>query len=201
MNDLKQLPSPETDMDFPLMKALKERRTRRKWSQETFSDQEMSNLLWAACGITAEETKRSKSKRTAPSACNTQEITVYAALAEGVFLYEEKSHRLIRQCSEDLRGEIGTQKMMKTAPLGLVYVSDFSRFKRFIFGKDEERKWYTSTADTGFISQNVYLYAAAAGWNTALLGLVDRDRLHTLMGLGENQRIVYTQVIGKQISE
>jgi hypothetical protein len=48
-----------------------------------------------------------------------------------------------------------------------------------------------------FISQNVYLYAAAANYNTALLSLVDREKLHKIMGLKEYEKIVYTQAIGK----
>jgi nitroreductase len=91
---------------------------------------------------------------------------------------------------------MGTQKMMKSAPLGLVYVSDFSRFKTFIFSNDERRR-LTSAVDTGFISQNVYLYAAALNYNTAILSLVNRDKLHEIMGLKEHEHIVYTQVIGK----
>ncbi len=62
------LPGPQKDLDFPLMRALEKRRTTRKWKDESLSDQELSNLLWAACGMTKEETRRSKSKRTAPSA-------------------------------------------------------------------------------------------------------------------------------------
>ncbi len=199
MRAIYQLPPPQRELDFPLMSALAKRRTRRKWVQAEFTDQEISNLLWAACGITRKETKRSKSRRTAPSACNTQEIKVYIALSKGLFLYDEEKHRLEEILPLDIRGNLGTQKMMKTAPLGLIYVSDFSKFKRFVFGNDEEKKWFTSTADTGFISQNVYLYAAAEDWNTALLSLVDRDKLHGIMKLGDYEKVVFTQVVGKSL--
>ena len=197
MNIQNQLPPPQYDLDFPLMKALAKRRTKRKWIQSDFTNQELSNLLWAACGITHKESKKARSRRTAPSACNTQEIKVYIALSKGLFLYDEKDHQLIEVLSEDIREYIGTQKMMKSAPLGLIYVSDYSKFKKFIFGNDNNKKWFTSTADTAFISQNVYLFAAAANWNTALLSLVDREKLHKIMGLNENEKIVYTQAIGK----
>ena len=120
-----QLPPPQNNLDFPLMKALELRRTKRKWRPSDFTHQELSNLLWAACGITQEETKKSKSRRTAPSACNTQEIKVYIALSHGFFIYEENNHQLIEVSSSDIRMNLGTQKMMKSAPLGLIYVSDF----------------------------------------------------------------------------
>jgi len=196
MTDIIKLPQPQKELDFPLMKALAMRRTKRKWKDLSLSDQEISNLLWAACGITHQESKKSKSRRTVPSACNSQEIKIYIALYNGLFLYDEKNHQLVKVLSEDIRKDIGTQKMMRSAPVGLIYVSDYSKLKTFIF-KDDNRKWFTSTADTGFISQNVYLYCAAANLSTAILGLVNRDKLHKIMGLNENEKIVYTQVVGK----
>ena len=200
MTNIIKLPQPQKDLEFPLMKALEMRRTKRKWKDSNLSDQEISNLLWAACGITHEETKKSKSRRTAPSACNSQEIKIYIAINSGLFLYDEKNHQLIKVLSEDIRKDIGTQKMMRSAPVGLIYVSDYSKLKTFIF-KDDNRKWFTSTTDAGFISQNVYLYSAAANLNTAILSLVDRDKLHRIMGLKEFEKVIYTQAIGKPADE
>lgn len=196
MTNIIKLPQPQKDLEFPLMKALEMRRTKRKWKDSNLSDQEISNLLWAACGITHEETKKSKSRRTAPSACNSQEIKIYIALYNGLFLYNETNHQLIKVLSEDIRKDIGTQKMMRSAPVGLIYVSDYSKLKTIIF-KDDNRKWFTSTADAGFISQNVYLYSAAANLNTVILSLVDRDKLHRIIGLKDFEKVIYTQAIGK----
>ncbi|MGD9131850.1 MAG: nitroreductase family protein [Candidatus Bathyarchaeota archaeon] len=198
-NTLK-LPTPEKDLDFPLMKALGKRRSIRKWKNEPLSDQELSNLLWAACGVTKEETKRSKSKRTSPSACNSQEIRIYVAMKKGLFLYDEKDHQLIQILSKDIRENIGTQKMMRSAPVGLVYVSDYSKMTNFLF-RDDDLKWFFSGTDTGFISQNVYLYCAAAKLSTVVLGLVNRDKLHDIMCLKECEKVVCTQVVGKSFDE
>ena len=200
MTDFIKLPEPEKDLDFPLMKAIENRRTKRKWKDSDLSEQDISNLLWVACGITHKETKKSKSRRTAPSACNSQEIRVYIALPYGVFRYDEKEHQLTKVLGKDIRENIGKQKMMRSAPIGLIYVSDYSRLKTFQFRK-EENKWYTSTADTGFISQNVYLYCAAKNLSTAILGLVDREKLHDLIGLNDYEKIVYTQVVGKSLDD
>jgi len=63
-----KLPKPQKDLDFPLMKALELCRTKRKWQESNLSDQEISNLLWAACGVTLPETKGGKSRWSAPSA-------------------------------------------------------------------------------------------------------------------------------------
>lgn len=195
MNHSIKLPEPQKDLDFPLMKALATRRSKRKWNDVPLSEQELSNLLWAACGIAKEKYGRVKSKRTAPSACNAQEIRVYVLLEKGVFLYDEESHALIEVLAKDIRAHTGTQKMMKAAPMGFVYVADLSRMKS-PFLKSEEAKRFSAWVDTGFISQNVYLYCAAANLGTVVLSLVNRDKLHDLMQLEEHEKIVLTQVVG-----
>ena len=90
--------------------------------------------------------------------------------------------------------------MMHPAPVGLIYVSDFSRLKKYL-AKDEQRKWIVSGTDAAFISQNVYLYCTAARLSTVVLGLVDREHLHKLMCLQEYENVVYTQVVGRAIEE
>ncbi|NJK93870.1 MAG: SagB/ThcOx family dehydrogenase [Bacteroidales bacterium] len=190
-----KLPPPQKDLKFPLMQALEKRRTRRKWKEKELSLQEISNLLWAACGVTAPATPKSKSKRTAPSARNSQTIKVYLTLPNALFLYDEMNHALIPLLAEDIRMYIGNQKMMKSAPAGLVYVADFSKLKSYT-GVDDNRKWFVAGTETGFISQNVYLYCASANLSTAIIGLVNRDQLHKIMKLQDYQKIMYTQAVG-----
>src|SRR6056297_1451502 len=195
-----KLPPPQKDLDFPLMKALEARRSKRKWKSNPLSEQQLSNLLWAACGITLPATPRSKSRRTAPSATNSQEIKVYLALEHGLYLYEETHHQLLQIHSRDIRTSIGTQKMMHSAPVGLIYVSDFSKLKKYL-AKDEQRKWFVSGTDAAYISQNVYLYCTAAGLSTVVLGLVHREHLHEQMELEAHEKVMYTQVVGGAIEE
>jgi hypothetical protein len=57
-------------------------------------------------------------------------------------------------------------------------------------------KWFVSDTDAGFISQNIYLYCAAANVSTAVLGLVDREELGGILGLSPHEKVVYTQVVG-----
>lgn len=192
------LPEPEITLEFPLMKAIQMRRSKRKWSSESLSLQEISNILWVACGITKPETKWSKSRRTAPSAMNSQAISVYISMKEGVFRYDEKSHSMFQILSDDLRKYIGTQKMMHSAPVGLIYVSDYSKMKGYL-SKNEHRKLFVSGTEVGHMSQNVYLYCTATQLNTVELGLVDRETLLNKIQLTENHHIIYTQVIGRAL--
>lgn len=195
MTDYLPLPQPNLTLTFPLIKAIEQRRTIRKWSDQPIDDQDLANILWAACGITKEPKGKSKNKRTVPSACNSQEIKVYAVMKKGTFLYDENAHALLPVCSTDIRKDIGSQKMMQSAPLGLIYVADLSYMKSPIL-KKEEAKRFSAWVDTGFVSQNVYLYCAAANLATAVLALVKRDVLSRNLGLNDQQKIVLTQVIG-----
>ena len=191
-----KLPEPQKNLGFPLMKALEQRRSVRKWEKTPLSEQEISNLLWAACGITKNKYGKVKSKRTAPSACNSQEIRVYVLLEKGAFLYDEENHELTEILPRDIREHIGTQKMMKSAPVGLVFVADLSRMTSpFVRNKEAQR--FSAWVDTGYISQNVYLYCAAANLGTVALSLVDREKLQKLMKLKEHEKIVLTQAVGR----
>ena len=96
------LPRPERD-DGKLMIALQERRTIRNISPKELPLQMLSNLLWAAFGINRESAAFGKSGRTAPSASNSQEIDLYIAMPEGVYLYEAVSHCLKPILAGDFR--------------------------------------------------------------------------------------------------
>ncbi len=195
MKEIVKLPTPQTELTYPLMQALAQRRSIRRWDEKPISLQDVSNLLWAACGITKAAKGKAKSKRTAPSACNAQEIRVYVLLPEGVYKYDENAHMLVQVHGEDKRGHLGTQKMMKIAPMGLVYVADLSRMTGPYLRSDEAKR-LSAWVDTGFVSQNVYLYCTAAGIGSVALLLINRDELGKALRLQEHEKIVMTQAVG-----
>lgn len=189
-DDLKPmpLPKPQTEGGKPLMQALKERATAREFSPRKLPDQVLSNLLWAANGVNRSDS----GKRTAPTAVNWQEIDVYVALADGLYLYDAKGHALQPVVAEDLRALTGTQPFVKNAPVNLVYVSDRARMGR---ASDADKDFYSAT-DTGFVSQNVYLFCASEGLATVVRGLVDRPALAKAMKLRPEQRVILAQTVG-----
>lgn len=183
-----KLPPPQKETGKPLMQALSLRQSTRTFSPQALSMQEMSNLLWAAFGINRTES----GKRTAPSAMNWQEIDIYAVTAEGVFLYYAKDHSLLKVSGEDLRALTGKQDYVKDAPLNLVYVADMSKIGDT---KGDDRLIYTS-ADCGFIAQNVYLYCASEDLAVVIRGMVDRDALSKELNLKPEQKIILSQTVG-----
>jgi len=183
-----KLPAPQMDKGKSLMQTLKNRQSQRNFAPDKLSLQELGNLLWAACGINRPE----NGKRTAPSARNWQEIDVYVAQADGLYLYNAKEHILAPTLNEDIRAFAGKQNFIHTAPVVLIYVSDHEKMTG---ANDEARAFYSAT-DTGFISQNVYLYCASEGLATVVVGMVDKPQLAQKMKLRPAQHVILAQPVG-----
>ncbi len=182
-----ELTEPDMSGGKPFMEALKARKTTREFRRDQLSDRRLSNLLWAAFGVNREAT----GGRTAPSAMGAQEIDLYVARADGFYLYDAKSHRLKRLLTDDLRPLTGGQAFAKEAPVTIVFVADLTRLTR---ANTEQREFYAAV-DTGFISQNVYLFCASEGLATVVHDL-NRKPLAEAMQLRPDQRIILAQAVG-----
>ena len=115
-----ELLPPQFQGGMPLMQALKERKTMRDFSSRALEPQMLSDLLWAAAGINRPETGH----RTAPTARNRQEIDVYVAKADGLFLYNAADHALESVLGRDIRSLTGLQDFVKDAPVNLIFIAD-----------------------------------------------------------------------------
>lgn len=187
--DLKliKLPPPQTSGGRPLMQVLNERKSTREFGAGTLSPQTLSNLLWAAFGI-----NRPDGRRTAPSAMNWQEVDIYVATPEGIYLYDAKANTLNPAVSGDHRVATGTQSFVKDAAVNLVYVADFSRIAA---QANPDAEMYAA-ADVGFIAQNVYLYCASEGLATVVRASIDKPALAKTLSLRPNQKIILAQSVG-----
>ena len=183
-----QLLPPQMDGGRPLMQVLKDRVSSRNFSPEKLPIQVLSNMLWAAFGVNRPES----GGRTAPSASNSQEMDIYVAMADGLFLYDAKAHLLKPVLADDVRGLTGRQAFVKEAPVTLIYVSDLSKMTR---AAPADRDFYAA-AHTGFISQNVYLFCASEGLATVVRASIDRPALTKAMGLRPDQKITLAQTVG-----
>ncbi|HTU02875.1 MAG TPA: nitroreductase family protein [Candidatus Sulfotelmatobacter sp.] len=182
-----QLPPAQPEGGKRLMVALKERKSSRSFSDRKLPPQVLANLLWAAAGVNRPDS----GGRTAPTASNSQDMDIYVAMAEGLFLYDAKGQTLVPILTEDIRAITGRQPYVKDAPVNLIYVSDFARMK----AAPEDRVFY-SGAHTGFIAQNVYLYCASEGLACVVRANVERPPLAQKIGLRPDQHITLTHSIG-----
>jgi len=123
---------------------------------------------------------------------NWQEIDLYVSMAGGLYLYDAKTNRLKPILNEDIRPLTGKQPFVKTAPVNLIMVADFSRMGK---SASEEKDAYAH-ADAAFIGQNVYLFCASEGLSTVFRASIDKPALAKAMKLREDQKILFSQTVG-----
>jgi nitroreductase len=182
------LPPPRGEGGQPLTKALQLRRSTREYSDRPLPAQVLSDLLWAAFGIN----RPASGDRTAPYWRHIMVVDIYAATADGVWLYEPKAHTLVPHLKKDIRAATGLQDFVATAPLNLIYVAHGERMTDI---SAEERRLYASV-DTAFIGQNVYLFCASEGLATVFRGAVDTATLGRTMQLPAQQFVTFAQSVG-----
>ncbi|MFH1753942.1 MAG: nitroreductase family protein [Candidatus Omnitrophota bacterium] len=182
-----KLMAPQLDRGKLLMEALKDRKSERAFSERELPLDLLSNLLWAASGVN----RPGSDKMTAPTAMNFKEIDIYVAMKRGLYLYIPLQNTLEPVIAEDIRAAVGIQDFTQKVPVDLIYVSDLSKMS-----VNEKEKIFYSATDTGFISQNVYLFCASEGLSTVVLGWVDKPALAKRMKLKNNQMIILAQPVG-----
>ena len=188
------LPAPAR-AEMALGQALEKRATSRDFSSEPLSDQELSDLLWAANGYN----RPAEKKRTAPTAINRQEIDIYVCRADGAWLWDPAANSLHRVCTNDLRGltgrmNAGADNFALAAPVALVYVIDFARQR--MQERPQDAFKYASV-DCGFVGQNVYLHCAAAGMGTVFLGSLKPAEIAAALALPQTSAPLFAQTVGK----
>ena len=179
---------PRSEGGKPLIDALRLRRSVREYSPRPVAPQVLSDLLWAAFGIN----RPAGGDRTAPYWRHIMVIDIYAAMADGVWLYEPKDHKLLPHLRADIRAETGMQDFVAKAPLNLIYVAHGERMGDV---SAEDRRLYASV-DTSFIGQNVYLFCASEGLATVFRASVDYAKLTRTVELGTGQFITFAQTVG-----
>ena len=187
----------------PLLETLSLRQTNRNIGPREIPLQVLSNLLWAAFGVNREKASFGKTGRTAPSASNSQEIDLYVALKDGLYLYEAVLHQLTPIAAGDftmMSGQGGASKLTQRTPVNIFYVVDLERYDLGpdqpdpSIGDPEVQNSYYYT-DTGFIAQNINLFAASEGLATWFHNC-DKDSIRVEFNLRPTQRILFAQTVG-----
>lgn len=176
-----QLPEPTLNEEASLKEALENRRSEREYLNSKPMDlQELSNLLWAGWGYNRED------KRTAPSALNKQEITLYVCMKTGAYQYDAANNTLIKVTDKNLMKLSGKQPFVERASINIIYVCNTTDYSSPIM----------SAVCCGAISQNIALYCATAGLGNVVRGSFDAAPLKNLLGLDIADKIVLAQSVG-----
>jgi nitroreductase len=198
-----ELPKPAINITAPVLKALQQRKTTREISDKKLPLQMLSNLLWAAYGVNRKNGPFGAPGRTAASASNSQEIDLYVALQDGIYLYDALQHKLIPEVTGDFRAlAIGAGQMNfgANAPVRLIYVADVHRLTHTsgfqepgLQDPDVQKSYYF--VDTGLIAGNIYLFAASHGL-ASWFHNCNKSGLAAKLILRPDQRVLFGQTVG-----
>jgi SagB-type dehydrogenase family enzyme len=181
------LPKPSSDGKVSLEKAIKERRTIRDFRERTLSLNHLSQLLWAAQGITDPTTGR----RTAPSGGALYPLDLYILIGEngvekmeaGIYHYLPKEHSISLISKGDCRREISSaslsQMWMAKAPVIFIITAEYKR----ITGKYGERGVRYALIEVGHVGQNLFLEAEALGLGAGIVGAFNDLEISKVAGL------------------
>lgn len=176
------LPAPQTTGGKPLMQVMSERKSSREYQEnQSVSKQDLSNMLWAAWGVTHD------GKRTVATAMNRQELSLYVITPTEVSRYNPEANTLTVVNTGDFRKYATLQDFAAIAPINIVMVVDTQKQSK------PEFQGYTA----GAASQNIYLYCAQAGLKTVVRAGYDKDNLPGILKLRDNERIIWVQTVGK----
>jgi SagB-type dehydrogenase family enzyme len=187
-----QLPPPEQRGSMSLEEALACRRSVREFKSEALTERELSQLLWAAQGITHAE-----GLRTTPSAGTLYPLELYVALADAFYRYEPRPHQLIRLTDRDLRAAVRRaaldQVAITQAPAVFVIAAVYERTSRR-YGSERAPRY--AQMEVGHAAQNLLLEAVALGLGGVPIGAFEDEALHMALGLPAAQRPLYLIPVG-----
>jgi len=196
-----KLPPPRLKSELSVEEAISKRRSRREYLNEPLKLEEISNLLWAAQGIT----DLANNFRAAPSAGATYPLEVYVAvkkdgvveLSEGVYHYNPFEHVLEKHLDKDLSDELCSaavsQRWVREAPVNIIVTAFYERTKE----RYGDRGTRYVHMEAGHVGENIYLQAESLGLGTVVVGAFHDDWVQRLLELPENQKPLYIIPVGR----
>ncbi len=197
-----KLPAPSTSGRMPLEEAISRRRSVRKFGAQAISLAQLSQLLWAAQGITS-----AGGQRAVPSAGATYPLELFIIVGEqtvkdlkaGVYQYQINTHSLKLHLQGDVRERLAgaalDQRFIANCPLNIVVCAIFSRTSHR-YGNRGNRYVYM---EVGHIGQNVSLQAVALGLVTVMVGAFNDEFISEILKLEKQIEPLYIIPTGKPI--
>lgn len=182
-----KLPPPEIKGMITVEQAIAQRRTVRRFAQQRLEPEQLSQILWAANGITDPR----RFLRAAPSAGALYPMDLYVVaghdgvrnLEAGVYHHQPKDHTMSAVVTGDRREAVAraslSQMWMARAPVSIVITAEYSR----VTGKYGNRGVRYALIEAGHVGQNIYLQAEAMALRVGIVGAFDDSRLIEVMNL------------------
>jgi SagB-type dehydrogenase family enzyme len=194
-----KLPEPRYISNVSIEEALFKRRSVRDYTREPLTLIEVSQLLWAAQGITSDGTYR-----TAPSAGALYPLEVYMivgnveGLAAGAYRYKQNSHELVMVLEGDMRSRLADaaleQTPVRNGAIDIVLTSVYDRITR----KYGDRGVRYALIEVGHVGQNICLQATAMELGSVCIGAFYDEQVRDLLKLPKEEAPLYIIPIGKE---
>jgi SagB-type dehydrogenase family enzyme len=176
---------------MPLNEVLAKRRSHREFAATELTDEQVSQLCWAAQGISA-----AGGYRTAPSAGALYPITIIVGDRHGIREYLPQSHSLKTRGKTDVRKKLQAaalnQECVATAPACFIIAYDVGRTAAK-YGKRAEQY---CLIETGHVAQNLLLTATSLGLAAVPIGAFHAERATEILGLPRRLKAVYLIPVG-----
>ena len=193
-----KLPPPRRDSNTSVESALRRRRSVREFENQPLALVEISQLLWAAQGLSGPERKR-----TAPSAGALYPLELllvagkHEELPVGVYRFQPDGHELLLIAQGDHRARLARaaldQDWLAEAPVTLVLAAIYERTARK-YGQRAERYVHM---EAGHAAQNVHLQAVALGLATVVVGAFEDAEVKQVLSLGSNEQPLCLMPVGR----
>jgi nitroreductase len=179
----------DTPAELSVTEALRARRSTRAFSDRSIDPALVAELLWAAFGVNRPDT----GLHTAPSWHGSADVIVHVATASGVLRYDPATNATESLLTEDIRTRLSAEPFVATAPACLIFVSDL---RKLAATDQDEQKRLWALVDSAMVSENVYLFAAARGLGTCLIGGLDRAAITEALQLDTESYPTFVQPVG-----
>jgi len=197
-NETISLPAPRVDGDFSVERALRERRSVREFSRAALTTAEVSQLLWAAQGVT-----RRDGLRTAPSAGALYPLELHLVvgaaqgLEPGIYKYVPDGHKLVRKVSGEQRRGLAAAALGQECVADAAVVLAFAAVERRTTRKYGSRGARYILIEVGHAAQNVLLQASALGLGAVAVGAFDDAKVAALLNLPPEEAPLYLIPLGR----
>lgn len=198
------LPEPRLKSEVSVEEAIHRRRSIREYAEKPLNIKELSNILWAAQGITDPLNKF----RSSPSAGATYPLEIYVAvkkdgvegLLEGVYRYNPDDHTVERLFEVDLSNDLCSaavaQRCVRDAPANIILTCVYERTT----GRYGERGVRYVHMEAGHAAENIYLQCVSLGLGTVVVGAFIDEQVQRLLNLPENCKPLYLIPVGKKLA-
>jgi len=193
-----KLPAPATSGTVSVEAAMQARKSIRSYAHDPLRLREVSQLLWAAQGIT-----RKNGMRTAPSAGALYPLEVYLVvgrvqdLTPGVYRYRPHEHELERLSSDDRRRELTRaalhQSCIEKGAVDIVLAAVYERTA----GKYGSRAERYVHMEAGHAAQNIYLQATSLGLATVMVGAFNDQAVQQTLLMNSNEYPLCIMPVGR----